>query len=203
MGLQAKTKDEKYEKIKNKKISVTIEALWRGFPKEFSKFFELCRNLGFEDKPDYTNYRRMLSDLMTAEGYTYDYQYDWLLRKSDREALRGPAIEDKDEEEDKEEVKVMTKAEEFRLKYQNKPSELKDKPDVSKIEDSKKTTKDTTPVPTIDDKTKVLSKKPSTNRKTFNGKPPIDKEEAKKPSIYDAMKDTTYGTSKPKIVTTI
>jgi len=40
MGIQAKTKDEKYEKIKDKKASVTIEQLCKGYPKEFSKFFE-------------------------------------------------------------------------------------------------------------------------------------------------------------------
>ena len=160
----------------------------------------MCRNLGFEDKPDYTNYRRMFSDLMTAEGYTYDYQYDWLLRKSDREALRGLAVDDKDDEEDKEEAKVMTKAEVFNLKYQ-KPSEIKEKPDIRKAEESKRTTKDATAAPPTEDKNKVLSKKPSTNRKTFNGKPPEDKEEAKKPSIFDAMKGDSYGAMKPKIVT--
>lgn len=80
MGMQAKTKDEKYEKIKDKKISTTIEALCRGFPKEFVRYFEHCRNLGFEDKPDYSGNRRMFSDLMTSEGYSYDFQYDWLLK---------------------------------------------------------------------------------------------------------------------------
>mmetsp|Transcript_7162 Transcript_7162/g.6353 ORF Transcript_7162/g.6353 Transcript_7162/m.6353 type:complete len:149 (+) Transcript_7162:325-771(+) len=40
MGIQAKTKDEKYEKIKDKKVSVTVEQLCRGYPKEFVKFFE-------------------------------------------------------------------------------------------------------------------------------------------------------------------
>ena len=40
MGIQAKTKDEKYEKIKDKKISVTVEQLCKGYPKEFVQFFE-------------------------------------------------------------------------------------------------------------------------------------------------------------------
>ena len=83
MGIQAKTKDEKYDKIKDKKISVTIEQLCRNYPKEFNKYFEHCRNLGFEDKPDYSGMRRMFSDLMTNQGHTYDFQYDWLLKKSD------------------------------------------------------------------------------------------------------------------------
>lgn len=133
---------------------------------------------------------------MTSEGFTYDYQYDWLLRKSDREALRGPAVAD---EEEKEEVKVMTKAEEFKLKYQNKTSEPKAIPDAPKVEESKRTTKDAT----TQDKPRVLSKKPSTNRKTFTGKAPGEKEETKKPSIYDAMKESNFGAVKPKIVSNV
>ena len=44
----------------------------------------------------------MFSDLMTAEGYTYDYQFDWLLKKSDREALLTSTPDENEEEEEKE-----------------------------------------------------------------------------------------------------
>jgi len=40
MGMTAKTKDEKYEKIKDKKVSVTAEQLCKGYPQEFMKYFE-------------------------------------------------------------------------------------------------------------------------------------------------------------------
>jgi hypothetical protein len=38
---------------------------------------------------------------MTKEGYSYDYQYDWLLKKSERLALLGSSANDEGEEEEK------------------------------------------------------------------------------------------------------
>jgi hypothetical protein len=55
--------------------------------------------LGFEDKPEYSVYRRMFSELLTSQGHTYDYQYDWLLKKSDRLALLGDSKDEAKEEE--------------------------------------------------------------------------------------------------------
>ena len=40
-------------------------------------------------------------DLMTKEGYSYDYQYDWLLKKSERLALLGSSPADEEEKEEK------------------------------------------------------------------------------------------------------
>lgn len=194
MGIQAKTKDEKYEKIKDKKISVTVEQLCKGHPKEFVRFFESCRNLGFEDKPDYTSYRRLFSDLMTSEGYTYDYVYDWLMKKSDRETLRGTIKAE--EEEEKTEPKKITKAEKFRMSQQKFTQDELDQ------EEEKKELKIESAKPDLS-KPKVSSKLPvsSSKRKTFNSKAEVDKEEKKKPDIYSAMKDSGFGVSKPKIVT--
>ena len=129
MGIQAKTKDEKYEKIKNKKISVGIDTLCKGFPKEFVKYLEYCRNLGFEDKPGYSNLRRMFSDLMNSEGYTYDYQFDWLLKKKDREALLTATPEDEEEKvfKDDEEDKIDDKLDKLKLSNKNKNSESYEK----------------------------------------------------------------------------
>jgi casein kinase 1 len=193
MGLQAKTKDEKYEKIKDKKISVTVEQLCKGYPKEFVRFFESCRNLGFEDKPDYTSYRRMFSDLMTSEGYSYDYVYDWLMKKAERDTLRGMITAD--DEEEKSEPKKMTKAEKFRLTEQKF---TKDKPEEEDKKEVKfDTIKPDTTKPTERSKVPVASNK----RKTFNAKAEAEKEEKKKPDIYSAMKEAGFGVSKPKIVT--
>lgn len=196
MGLQAKTKDEKYEMIKNKKMSVTVEALTRGFPEEFGKYFDYCRNLGFEDKPDYSSYRRMLSDLMTKEGHTYDYQYDWLLKKSERLALLSPS---QDEEEDKEETKKITKAEKFRLTGQDKMGVSKEKLEENEESKNRK----------FEDEGSALkpkktgTKMPSSKRKTFmSSKPTKGKNDDKKfNNIYDAMKGAGFEVPKPKIVT--
>ncbi len=44
-----------------------------------------CRELKFEEKPDYNYLRRMFKDLFNARGYEMDYVYDWtpLIKKQD------------------------------------------------------------------------------------------------------------------------
>jgi len=44
-GLAGKNKEEKYDRIKEKKISTTIESLTKGVPEEFSKYLNYVRNL--------------------------------------------------------------------------------------------------------------------------------------------------------------
>jgi len=41
-GLPAKTKKEKYDKIKEKKQNTSIEELCKGFPEEFTKYLNYC-----------------------------------------------------------------------------------------------------------------------------------------------------------------
>ena len=81
-GLTAKNKDDKYNKIKEKKVTTTIEALTRGIPEEFGTYLNYCRNLKFEEKPDYSYMRKIFKDLMYRSGFEYDYNYDWVLKKN-------------------------------------------------------------------------------------------------------------------------
>jgi casein kinase 1 len=80
--LTAKNKDDKYNKIKEKKVTTTIESLTRGYPEEFSLYLQYCRNLKFEEKPDYAYLRKIFKDSMYRNGYECDYQYDWVILKS-------------------------------------------------------------------------------------------------------------------------
>ena len=81
-GLQAKNKNEKYDRIKEKKVSTTIESLTRQLPEEFSSYLTYCRNLKFEEKPDYNYLRKLFKDLMNKNGFECDYIYDWTSKKS-------------------------------------------------------------------------------------------------------------------------
>ena len=58
-----------------------MEALTRGLPEEFSKYLTYCRNLKFEEKPDYNYLRQLFKDLMQKQGFDNDYNYDWVIRK--------------------------------------------------------------------------------------------------------------------------
>merc|ERR1712232_579961 len=78
-GLKANTKKDKYEKIMEKKIATPIGVLCKHFPCEFVRYLEYCRNLRFEDRPDYALLRRLLKDLCFREGYQYDFVFDWTI----------------------------------------------------------------------------------------------------------------------------
>eukprot|EP01016_Furgasonia_blochmanni_P046517 TRINITY_DN6719_c0_g1_i1.p1 TRINITY_DN6719_c0_g1~~TRINITY_DN6719_c0_g1_i1.p1 ORF type:complete len:280 (-),score=63.68 TRINITY_DN6719_c0_g1_i1:196-930(-) len=83
-NLKANNKKDKYERIMEKKLSTPIDVLCKGFPQEFAQYLTYCRNLRFEDKPDYNYVRNLLRDLFTKSGYEFDYAYDWTLLSKDK-----------------------------------------------------------------------------------------------------------------------
>jgi casein kinase 1/casein kinase I family protein HRR25 len=78
-GLKANTKKQKYEKIMEKKMSTPIEALCKGYPgeAEFRSYFEYCRALRFDDKPDYAYLKRLFKELFFRKGFQLDAMFDW------------------------------------------------------------------------------------------------------------------------------
>lgn len=81
-GLRANTKKQKYKKIMEKKIAVPFEHLCKGYPEEFRMYFEYCRALRFDDKPDYTYLKRLFKDLFVRLRYVTDGVYDWVKIKA-------------------------------------------------------------------------------------------------------------------------
>lgn len=79
-GLDAKTQEEKYRKICEKKEKTPIGDLNTGFPKQFDQYLGYCRNLQFQEKPDYT----MLWGLMNAcrEASWQDHSFQWFVADS-------------------------------------------------------------------------------------------------------------------------
>lgn len=97
-GLPAKTKKEKYEKIRDKKLSTSIEALTKGYPEEFAIYLNYCRSLKFEEKPDIGYLRKLFKDLFYRMGYEYDFVFDWMVKKSSTGQPLKPDEEKKEEE---------------------------------------------------------------------------------------------------------
>ncbi|OVA08415.1 Protein kinase domain [Macleaya cordata] len=89
-GLKAGTKKQKYEKISEKKVSTSIEALCRGYPTEFASYFHYCRSLRFDDKPDYAYLKRIFRDLFIREGFQFDYVFDWTILKYQQSQMSTP-----------------------------------------------------------------------------------------------------------------
>jgi len=81
-GLEATSNKDKYEKIKEKKMSTPVEELCEHFPCEFVTYANYCRGLNFEDRPDYAYLRRLLKDLFFREGFQYDFVFDWIIMSS-------------------------------------------------------------------------------------------------------------------------
>eukprot|EP00388_Colpodella_angusta_P048707 GDKK01077090.1.p1 GENE.GDKK01077090.1~~GDKK01077090.1.p1 ORF type:complete len:331 (-),score=-5.81 GDKK01077090.1:46-963(-) len=75
--LQAPNKQQRYDRIMEKKMAVTPEQLSSGIPQpEVLSFLRYCRSLGFSDTPDYVGWRKVFIEALKPEG-TFDYAYDW------------------------------------------------------------------------------------------------------------------------------
>jgi hypothetical protein len=81
-GLKALNKRQKYEKICELKMSISISNLCAGFSPEFGMYLNYCRRLQYTDEPDYFSIRQIFRNLFYRLNYQYDYQYDWMLLKN-------------------------------------------------------------------------------------------------------------------------
>lgn len=78
-GLRAQNRKEKYDRIMQCKLDTSTATLCQGFPPEISTYMNYCKNLRFEERPDYSYLKRMLKDLFFRENYQYDYIFDWTI----------------------------------------------------------------------------------------------------------------------------
>ena len=83
-GRHTKDRNTKIAKMKSK---LTPVLLCQGFPAEFTLYFESVMRLGFEEEPDYAQYRKMFRELGIKEGIPYDYDYDWEHVEDERPAM--------------------------------------------------------------------------------------------------------------------
>lgn len=68
-GLPGRSKNEKYNNIKKKKIEVSLDDLCKGYPEEFKEFMTYCRALQFTDEPDYKHLIGLFEGCMKKNGY--------------------------------------------------------------------------------------------------------------------------------------
>ena len=62
-------------------MQTTVEQLCRSVPEEFAKYLQYCKNLNFEERPDYNFLRGLFRQLLENKGYSNDGMYDWVLKK--------------------------------------------------------------------------------------------------------------------------
>jgi serine/threonine protein kinase len=91
-GLKANTKKQKYERIMDRKMSTSTEQLCKGYATEFRSYFEYCRSLRFEDRPDYAYLKRLFKELFYRKGFQYDNMFDWTVLNLQQERSRAPPV---------------------------------------------------------------------------------------------------------------
>ncbi|KAJ3286737.1 casein kinase I [Rhizoclosmatium sp. JEL0117] len=91
-GLKAATNKEKYEKIGQKKQSTSVKDLCDGFPEEFGLYMKYCRELKFEETPDYDYLRGLMNKVLARIGELDDGVFDWMFaidaQRREKERLR-------------------------------------------------------------------------------------------------------------------
>eukprot|EP00927_Polykrikos_kofoidii_P032442 TRINITY_DN2763_c0_g2_i1.p1 TRINITY_DN2763_c0_g2~~TRINITY_DN2763_c0_g2_i1.p1 ORF type:complete len:392 (-),score=79.55 TRINITY_DN2763_c0_g2_i1:292-1401(-) len=81
-GLDAKTKQEKYRKIMEKKESTALAELCQGFPKAFETYLAYTRELVFHARPDYDKCQNAFNGVLTEIGeasnsIVQDWEFEW------------------------------------------------------------------------------------------------------------------------------
>jgi serine/threonine protein kinase len=77
MGLNGRNQQQKYDRICDMKSRIGFEALCRGYPNEFVRYFHAVQSLHFTEAPDYGALRALFRNLFAAQNFVYDSAYDW------------------------------------------------------------------------------------------------------------------------------
>ncbi|CAE8653314.1 unnamed protein product, partial [Polarella glacialis] len=78
-GLPGRTKQEKYDQILKRKMETTPQDLCSELPSQMALYLSYCRELQFEDRPDYGYLRQLLREPFVREGFQLDFVYDWTI----------------------------------------------------------------------------------------------------------------------------
>lgn len=76
-GLDAKTQEEKYRKIREKKEETPLDELCAGFPDAFKIYLRASRDLEFKERPDYAGLRKLFREVRDQIGPLEDHQFQW------------------------------------------------------------------------------------------------------------------------------
>lgn len=77
-GIRSKTIEEKFQRILDQKLLISIEDLCSNLPNEFSMYIEYCRNLQFAEDPNYNYLLSLFTRLMKRENIDPNLiEFDW------------------------------------------------------------------------------------------------------------------------------
>ena len=67
----------KEDAILEGKRTITTHSLFLALPAELHTFFEHCRSLSFDQKPNYDYFYDLFGKLILREGFQLDMAFDW------------------------------------------------------------------------------------------------------------------------------
>jgi len=79
--INAKSKEERNQKILQKKMEISSSKLCEGFPIEFEKFLDYTKNMEYTQTPDYDMLRNLLLNVMKNNNLIYNYIFDWTTKE--------------------------------------------------------------------------------------------------------------------------
>ncbi|KAG0707894.1 kinase-like domain-containing protein [Suillus ampliporus] len=77
-GIYSPSIEAKLLRIGKMKAGSAFRDLLARSPVEFTTYFDHCRGLKFEDKPNYAMLRQLFCQIMVREGCTEDTRFDWI-----------------------------------------------------------------------------------------------------------------------------
>lgn len=80
-GIAAPDAQTKTVKIGEKKIAIETEDLCKGCPPEILAYIQYCKNLKYEEAPDYAMLRDIFRAGAAREGFEYDWVFDWIAKR--------------------------------------------------------------------------------------------------------------------------
>ena len=82
-GLKAKNMKEKYEKIKEKKISTSLDDLCKNLPDEIKVFLSYSRELKFDQRPDYAYLKNLIRQISSNNNLSFsNNKFDWIVKQA-------------------------------------------------------------------------------------------------------------------------
>jgi len=76
-----KTKEERNQKILEKKLEISSSKLCENLPFEFERFMDYTKNLEYTQTPDYDYLRDLLMNVMKNNNLIYNYIFDWTTKE--------------------------------------------------------------------------------------------------------------------------
>ncbi|KAF8515062.1 kinase-like domain-containing protein [Gautieria morchelliformis] len=86
-GIYAPSVQAKLLRIGEMKAGSEFADLLLRSPPEFTRYFEHCRNLGFQERPNYQLLKEIFQKRMEQEHWSYDGMFDWVDGTSERGTL--------------------------------------------------------------------------------------------------------------------